>query len=190
MAAHQGAGALAGVPITMPPSMLVDLDSIDLSQVVYTRDEIYSRLPQAYEFSQLDAVVYADMDEAVAVAARDVKEGEWWCRGHIPGRPIYPGILHLESAAQLAALFTKYVHGFDGFVAFGGVDKCKFRDSVTPPARIYYVCKKLEAKRRRIICACQALVNGAVIFEAVITGLIVTDFGARKPTGQAASSTS
>lgn len=155
----------------MPPPLLFDLDRIDLDRVLVTREEIYSKLPQAFEFAQLDGVTYFDAERGVGVAFRDVKPDEWWVRGHVPGRPIFPGVLMLESAAQVAAFFTKYVLGYEGFVAFGGVDKCKFREAVIPPARIYLLCKRTEERPRRIICQTQGIVDGAIVFEAVITGL-------------------
>jgi 3-hydroxyacyl-[acyl-carrier-protein] dehydratase len=155
----------------MPPPLLFDLDPIDLDRVLFSREDIYSKLPQAFEFAQLDGISYFDAERGEGVAYRDVKPDEWWVRGHVPGRPIFPGVLMLESAAQVAAFFTRYVLGHEGFVAFGGVDKCKFREAVIPPARIYFLCKRAEERPRRIVCHTQGVVNGAIVFEALITGL-------------------
>ncbi len=157
--------------VAVPPQLLYDLGKVDLSQVVYTREAIYERLPHRYEFMQLDGIVHLDREAAVAIAYRDVREDDWWVRGHVPGRPIFPGVLMLETAAQLAAFTCKYVHEYQGFVAFGGVDRCKFRDAVTPPSRLFFVCHQIENKPRRIAADCQGLVDGAVVFEARITGL-------------------
>jgi 3-hydroxyacyl-[acyl-carrier-protein] dehydratase len=96
---------------------------------------------------------------------------EWWVRGHVPGRPIFPGVLMLEMAAQTAAFFSRYIYDLTNFIAFGGVDDCKFRDAVVPPARIYLICQQLEVRPRRIRCRTQAVVGGRLVFEATITGL-------------------
>jgi len=161
----------------MPPPLLMDIDSIDLDRVLCTREDIYSILPQAHEFRMLDGVCYMNAERGEGIAFRDVRADEWWCRGHLPGRPIFPGVLQLESAAQVAAFFTKYNSGYDGFVAFGGVDQCKFREVVIPPARIYYLCRKLQERSRRVVCATQGVVNRAVVFEAIITGMAVPHLG-------------
>jgi 3-hydroxyacyl-[acyl-carrier-protein] dehydratase len=155
----------------VPPPLLYDLDKIDLDQVVYTREQIYARLPHRFEFMQLGGIVHVDLSAGVAVAFRDVRPDEWWVRGHVPGNPIFPGVLMLETAAQLAAFMMRYVQDYEGFVAFGGVDRCKFRGAVTPPTRIYMICKKGEDRPRRIAGDCQAVVEGTLVFEATITGL-------------------
>jgi len=161
----------------MPPSLLFDIDKIDLTQQLFTRKEIYERLPQAYEFEQLDGICYVNESDQTGVAYRDVRADEWWCRGHIPGNPIFPGVLQLESAAQVCAFFSRYLPREEGFFfGFGGVDRCKFRNAVIPPARIYYLCKKVKDQPRRVVCETQGVLDGAVIFEALITGLVMKEF--------------
>ncbi|MFQ5489547.1 MAG: 3-hydroxyacyl-ACP dehydratase FabZ family protein [Phycisphaerae bacterium] len=154
----------------MPPPLLFDFSRLEADRVLYTRDQIYERLPHRYEFMQLDGIVH--MEDRLAVAYRDVRPDEWWVRGHVPGRPIFPGVLMLETAAHLSAFLMRYIDSsYDGFVAFGGVDSCKFRGAVIPPSRIYMVCRETEDRPRRIGGDCQAFVNGTMVFEAKITGL-------------------
>ena len=158
----------------MPPPLLIDIDRVDLDQVLLTREDIYAKLPQAHEFAQLDGICYMNQERGEGIAFRDVRADEWWCRGHIPGHPIFPGVLQLESAAQVAAFLTIYVAGLEGFIGFAGVDRCKFREAVIPPARVYYLCKRVSRRPRRIVCEAQGVVNGTVVFEAVITGLVLS----------------
>jgi len=155
----------------VPPVLLYDLNAVDLTQRLYTREQIYAKLPHRFEFQHLDAIVHVDREAEVAIALREVRTDEWWVRGHVPGQPIFPGVLMLETAAHLAAFMTKYIYDYRGFVAFGGVDNCKFRDAVIPPARIYMICHQIENKSRRIAADCQAVVNDKLVFEAEITGL-------------------
>lgn len=156
---------------SVPPPLLYDLNAVDLDRVVYTREEIYDCLPHRYEFMQLDAIVHVDEAAEIAIARRDVREDEWWVKGHVPARPLLPGVLLLETAAQLAAFMRNKMFGQPGFVGFGGVDDCKFREAITPPARIYVVGKKVENRPRRVQAACQAVIDGSLVFEATITGL-------------------
>lgn len=152
--------------------MLVDPGEVDCSRLLYTRQQIYEVLPQQYEFAQLDGIVRLDVDNRLAIGFRDVRPDEWWCRGHMPGKPLFPGVLMVECAAQLAAFATHFVQsGAAGFVGFGGIDKAKFRDAVEPPARIILACRGTEVRPRRIICETQAYRDGEIVFEATITGL-------------------
>jgi len=114
-----------------------------------------------------------DPDVGHAVAFRDVRDDEWWCKGHIPGNPLLPGVLMLEAAAQLAAFMERYWRDdFRGFVGYGGVDDCKFRLTVKPPARLWFLCQRVEARSRRIICYVQGILDGKLAFESKVTGLV------------------
>jgi len=157
----------------MPPSPLLDLAVLDCSRILYPREHIYSVLPQQHEFAQLDAVIHLDKQDGTGAAYRDVRPDEWWCRGHMPGHPIFPGVLMLESAAQLAAFVRSVVLPDDdgAFMAFGGIDNVKFRGSVEPPSRIILVGRGVEHRSRRFIYDVQSFVNGEIVFEGRITGL-------------------
>ena len=156
----------------MARTSILDPNLLDCSKVLFTREQIYKILPQQYEFSQLDGIIYFDLEAGTAAGYRDVREDEWWCRGHMPGHPIFPGVLMLESAAQLAGFVQQKMMPTDeGFLAFGGVDRTKFRGSVTPPARVILLGKVVEARARRFICEIQAFSEGAMVFEGIITGL-------------------
>lgn len=158
----------------MATTLILDPKKFDLANVVYDREQIYSLLPQRHEFMQLDAVLHLDYEKGESVAIREVRGDEWWCRAHIPEQPILPGVLMLEAAAQLAAFMEKYSQpDFDGFVGFGGVDDCKFRQTVRPGSRLWFLCRRVDARRRRIICYVQGVVDETLVFEANVTGLIV-----------------
>jgi 3-hydroxyacyl-[acyl-carrier-protein] dehydratase len=159
----------------MPSTPILDPALVDPDRRVFTQAEIYRALPQQFEFRQLDGICYYDPVAKVAAAVRNVGLDEWWVRGHIPGRPIFPGVLMLEAVAQLSAYVCKYMHGYSGMVAFGGVDRCKFRTAIVPPARVILVCREAENRPKRIICETQAFLDGVLAFEATIVGLALPD---------------
>ena len=90
----------------------------------------------------------------------------------MPGNPLFPGILMLESAAQLSAFALAKLYPMDGgFMAFGAIDKVKFRDSVVPPTRLIFLMRGVEHRSRRFICDVQATKDGTIVFEGNITGM-------------------
>ena len=155
----------------MPPPLLIDLDQVDLSPVLVTRKEIYEHLPHRFEFMLLDGVCMVDRDAKRIVAYADIDPDEWWIRGHVPDRPLLPGVLMLEMAAQTSAVLAELLGVCEGFIGFGGVEECKFRETVVPPARLYILCAAIEYRPRRIISGTQGVIGGKLIFEAKITGV-------------------
>jgi len=83
----------------MPPPLLIDLDKIDLDDLVFGVDDIERINPHRYEMRQLDGVIWHDPETAAVVGFKDVTPDEFWVRGHIPGRPLMPGVIMIEAAA-------------------------------------------------------------------------------------------
>jgi len=153
----------------MPPPVFIDPSSIDCSRVIADRDAIMVCNPQRHEFQLLDAIVYADDHHVIGY--HDVKPDAWWCRAHIPGRPIFPGVLMIEAAAQLASYIYRTRVEPVHFLGFAGVDGAKFRGAVVPPSRFLLVGHPTSVKPRRTICEIQGFVNNVMVFEATITGM-------------------
>ncbi len=155
----------------MPPPLVIDLQEVDLNRVLLTREEIYEQIPHRFEFRLLDGVCMLDRPNKRIITYADIRTDDWWVRGHIPNRPLLPGVLMLEMAGQTAALAGKLLADFDAFIGFGGVDECRFRETVVPPTRLYVLCVGTEFRTRRIISRTQGVIDGRLIFEAKITGL-------------------
>ncbi len=155
----------------MPSKPFFDLSRIDAAEVTLSRDEIYQVIPHRYEFQQLDGIYFIDEQNKVMCGYRDVRDDEFWVRGHIPGRPIFPGVLMIETAAQLVAYYANRVMSDNGFLGFSGVEKVKFRGQVVPGQRIIMMGQMLEIRSRRCIGATQAYVDGKQVYEGIITGM-------------------
>ncbi len=154
----------------MPPTPIMDPATLSCDRVHFTREQIYKMLPQQFEFSQLDGVIHVDKENMIFAAYRDVRPDEWWCRGHMPSQPIFPGVLMVESAAQLSALAQQILVPEDGIMGFAGIDQAKFRDSIFPPARIVLVGHVIDTRMRKFQCHVQSFVNGRMAFEGIIAG--------------------
>ncbi len=156
----------------MVAAPFLDINTIDPEKVILTREEIQEILPQRYEFAQLDAVCHLDEEEGVIVAYKDLSEDEWWAKGHIPGRPLMPGVMMIEASAQTGAILLKklFPQVKDRFIGFGGLDNARFRGVVTPPARIFYMAKRGQFRSRLSTMPAQAWVNGKIVFEGKVLG--------------------
>ena len=119
----------------------------------------------------LDGVAYLSDDQHDMVSFHDVREDEFWCEGHIPGRPIFPGVLMVEAAAQAASIQAQRIIGELGFIGFAGVDDVKFRGQVKPLDRFILLSRMISVRRRRCIALAQGVVNGTLVFEGKITGM-------------------
>ena len=155
----------------MAPPLLVDLTKIDLGRVRMTPEEIRRYNPHRYEMEQLSGIIHLDTEAGQIVAFKDVREDEFWVRGHIPGRPLLPGVLMIEAAAQMCSLYYKIVQKDERFLGFGGVDGVKFRGQVAPGDRLILLGKAVEIRSRRAVFDTQGMVGERLVFEARITGM-------------------
>jgi 3-hydroxyacyl-[acyl-carrier-protein] dehydratase len=157
----------------MPPPVILDPRTLDFANLVADRDAIMRVNPQRHEFGLLDGVVLADAQRGIFAGFHDVRPDAWWVRGHVPGRPLMPGVLMIEIAAQLSSFLTHQVIQGDKFVGLAGVDEVKYRGAIVPPCRFVVVGQLLEIRPRRIRSASQGFVDGTMVFEAMITGMIM-----------------
>jgi 3-hydroxyacyl-[acyl-carrier-protein] dehydratase len=157
----------------MPPKLLTDLEALDLEHVAYDLNAIRETVPQRFEMEQLTAIHHLDRENKIAVGSRQIGHDEWWARGHIPGRPIFPGVLTIEAAAQLATWLHQAVSDDRKFFGLGGVTDVRFRGAVGPGDRLILISKVREIRSRKGLFDCQGALNGKLVFEALIIGMPV-----------------
>jgi 3-hydroxyacyl-[acyl-carrier-protein] dehydratase len=155
----------------MVPALLFDLAGIDLDQVQYDTAAIERVNPHRGAMRLIDGVIYMSPDLTRAVAYKDVRADEFWVPGHIPGRPLFPGVLMVEAGAQVASFVTLCRFKEVKFLGFAGVDGVKFRGQVAPGDRLLLLGIETECRPRRVTCKIQGLVRGTMVFEATITGM-------------------
>ena len=149
---------------------IFDIEGIDLTKVTYDQEAIRKANPQRGHMEHLNGIVYTAPELGRLIGFKDVRADEFWVEGHIPGRPLLPGVIMIEAGAQLSSFYTRMFVGWKGFIGFGGVESVKFRTSVAPGCRMYLLGQKLWERHRRIGSLVQGLVDGVRVFEAEITG--------------------
>lgn len=158
----------------MPPPLLFDISAIDLGvEPVFDRQTIEKVNPQRDEMEQLDGILWYDKANYHILGYKDVTEKEFWVAGHIPGRPLMPGVIMVEAAAQLLSFFVKHVYEVRGFIGFASIESAKFRLPVGPGHRLYLLGHLTRFKGRKYTAVIQGLVNGDMAFDTIVSGLRV-----------------
>lgn len=157
----------------MPPNLLFPYKDLDLANLAFDHAAISEVNPQAYEMSQLDGIIWHDLSKMMCLGYKDITDHEFWVRGHIPGRPIMPGVIMVEAAAQLCSFFMKRIYGLEGFIGFSGIDHTKFRETVVPGERLYLLGHIDKVRSRQFSATVQGIVNDKMAFDTIITGMRV-----------------
>lgn len=158
----------------MPPvDLILDPKAYDLDHVIADVDTIRRFNPQRFECEQLSAVVHDDAQAHVVVGYKDVTEDEFWCRGHFPGMPTMPGVLVCEAAAQLCS-YHAHAHGLTAgkVLGFGGLDRVRFRETISAPSRLVTVAQVVKLRRGvMIVYRFQCFVDGALVCNGELRGI-------------------
>ena len=155
----------------MASELLFDIGPIDLTQTAMPSAEVDKYLPQTGPMRMLDRVVWLDLPRMEGVGLKRVRHDEFWVPHHIPGRPLLPGVLMIEAAAQLCSLVQTIGANVQGFLGFTRCDETVFRGQVVPGDELYILARQVERNRRRFVSRAQGVVNGKLVFETLITGM-------------------
>ena len=155
----------------MPPKMLVDFEGIDLNAAEDDIEGIRKYNRQRFEMEMLTGIVKYSEQGGWVVAYLDTSKDDFWVRGHIPGRPLMPGVLICECAAQACSYCYGRSSREDRFLGFAGLEGVKFRGQVAPGDRLVMVARVKTMRNRISAFDCQGLVNGRMVFEGSIHGI-------------------
>ncbi|NQT06378.1 MAG: 3-hydroxyacyl-ACP dehydratase FabZ, partial [Candidatus Omnitrophica bacterium] len=77
-------------------------------------EDIQRILPHRYPFLLVDRVI--SEGENTVTGIKNVTCNEPFFQGHFPGRPVMPGVLIIESMAQVAGVFILSKMNREGFI--------------------------------------------------------------------------
>ncbi len=146
--------------------------------VLWDTQRVYDALPHEYPFKLVDRITY--LDDSSVVGLKNVTINEPVFTGHFPGNPVFPGVLILETIAQVGGIFALSKTDDPGgyWTFFLGIDKCKFRQQVVPGDQMVIRCDQLRPINRGLINMIgRAYVNDVLVCEAEMLARIVKKEG-------------
>jgi UDP-3-O-[3-hydroxymyristoyl] N-acetylglucosamine deacetylase / 3-hydroxyacyl-[acyl-carrier-protein] dehydratase len=111
---------------------------------------IQQMLPHRSPFLLVDKIIFRD--EKTVIGVKNVTMNEPFFVGHFPGEPIMPGVLQVESMAQVGGLLVLNTVPDPGnyLTFFLKIDKVKFKRKVVPGDTLIIKMTLLEPIRRGI----------------------------------------
>ncbi len=136
-------------------------------------ETIQKILPHRYPLLLVDRILSTGENSVVGI--KNVTTNEPFFQGHFPGHPVMPGVLIIESMAQVAGVFILSKLKREGFIPFFlGIDAARFRKPVVPGDQLVTEITILQARPK--ICKVKAVgkVDGNVVAEGELL-FAVTD---------------
>jgi beta-hydroxyacyl-ACP dehydratase FabZ len=130
--------------------------------------DIWEILPHRYPMLMVDQII--EMTEDSIVGIKNVTINEPHFTGHFPGFPVMPGVLIIESMAQVGGILVGKVapHTRGRVMFLASVEEAKFRRPVFPGDQLRIEMKLLRLKYTVAKMQGVAKVDGQVAAEAIL----------------------
>jgi len=145
------------------------------------KQEVLELVPQQAPFRFIDEII--SLDEEQIVGAYRFREDEYFYRGHFPDRPITPGVILIETMAQIGVVaFGMYLLACQKSVRpcqlkgplslFSLADNIEFIGIVSPGERVIVKGKKIYMRKGALkVDISMERENGEVICVGKLAGM-------------------
>lgn len=156
-----------------PP--IVDFSELSFDNLVADQQQVYETNPHRYELALLSGILF--FDETRIVGYYDVPDDPFWARGHFPGRPMMPGVLISEVAAQLTSyMATKNGIRGDAVIGLAGLENVRFRAQVSPGDRLTVMAEMIKSRKgAMIVTNYQVFIGETIASEGQIKGVAIQE---------------
>jgi 3-hydroxyacyl-[acyl-carrier-protein] dehydratase len=143
--------------------------------------EILDLVPQQAPFRFIDEII--SLDEEQIVGAYRFRDDEFFYRGHFPGRPITPGVILIETMAQIGVVaYGMYLLACQRHVRpsqmkeplslFSLADDVEFKGIVKPGERVIVKGRKIYMRRGALkVDISMERENGEVVCVGKLAGM-------------------
>ena len=132
-------------------------------------------LPHRYPFLLLDGITAFEKGKSIG-GIKNVTFNEPFFAGHFPSDPVMPGVLQIESMAQLACILVALSFPEDAAgkrPAFAGIEEARFRKPVRPGHSLTLTAELDKYRRGFAVLKAKAEIDGELASEAVIKASMV-----------------
>ncbi len=141
---------------------------------VYDINDLKKLLPHRYPFLLVDKIL--DVNEKEVVGLKNVTLNEPFFIGHFPEEPVMPGVLIVESMAQVSGILVLHTkedpENYSTYLL--RIDKVKFRRKVVPGDTLILKCKLTTPIRRGMAnVAAIAFVGSQIVAEGEFMAQII-----------------
>lgn len=135
--------------------------------------DISAILPHRYPFLLVDRILELDPGKRI-VGLKNVSVNEPFFQGHFPNHPIMPGVLIIESMAQVGGVLAyKSSKENEGkLVFFLGIDKAKFRRPIYPGDQLRIEVRVIRERPPYWKLKGEAHVDGQLSAEAELKAML------------------
>ena len=101
-----------------------------------TKKDIEGIIPHRDPFLLVDEIIDVEPGKTIK-GVKYVNGEEYYFKGHFPGNPIMPGVLQVETIAQVGAVAVLMLpENKNKLTLFAGIDKARFKRLVKPGDRL------------------------------------------------------
>jgi len=136
---------------------------------------IMARLAHRYPCLLVDRVL--ESSDMSVRALKNVTINEPFFQGHFPGNPVMPGVLVLDALAQASAFLDMPDTDPGEDMYLMAIDNAKLRKPVVPGDQLILEVNVLFKNSRMIKFIGQAIVDGVVVTEAVLSIMKASSHG-------------
>lgn len=132
-------------------------------------NEIQKIIPHRYPFLLVDQITDYEPGQ-FAKGIKCVTANEMHFLGHFPEHHVMPGVLIIESLAQVGAIAILSLPENHGKIAFfRGINQCKFKKQVVPGDTLSLECTLIKQRGVIGIGSATATVNREIVARAELT---------------------
>jgi beta-hydroxyacyl-ACP dehydratase FabZ len=125
-------------PVTSSPRSVAE------ARALLNIEQILDFLPHRYPMLLVDRILEVDESHRKCRGLKNVTINEPFFQGHYPGMPIMPGVLIIESMAQVGAALILSAPDMKGRIPLiGAIDDVKFKRPVVPGDQLITLCEIL-----------------------------------------------
>ncbi len=135
--------------------------------------EIERIIPHRGDMRLIDEI--REFTDTSGVGIHYVRDDEFWCAGHFPGKPIMPGVLQVEALAQTACFIAlNHIDSQNGPMLgyFTTMEKIKFSHFVKPGDTLELHVELISSKMKLYKFHGIALVGGKKVAEATFSAIL------------------